>query len=77
VNQVYGTVDRVHGRGSPRSTGFIKSWLSVLGSTAQIKSIDGVSTPLIVVVVSGLEDGRLQPRKATAQLARGGGAIEL
>jgi hypothetical protein len=57
VNRVYGTMDRVHARGSPRSTGFIKPWPSALGSTAQIKSIEGVSTRLIVVVGSGSDDG--------------------
>jgi hypothetical protein len=36
VNRVYNTVDRVHGRGSPRSTGFIKPRPLVLGSAAGI-----------------------------------------
>jgi hypothetical protein len=57
VNRVYGMVDRVHSHGSPWSTGFIKPGLSALGSTAQIKSIEGVSAHLIVVVGSG-SDGR-------------------
>jgi hypothetical protein len=37
VDRVFGTVQWVHGRGSPWSTGFIKLWLLALGSTARIK----------------------------------------
>jgi hypothetical protein len=57
VNRVYGTVDRVHGRGVPRSTGFMKPWPSALGSTARTKSIEGVSACLIVAMGSGPDNG--------------------
>jgi hypothetical protein len=57
VNRVYGTVDRVHGFGSPRSTGFIIPWSSALGSTGRIKSIEGVLARLIVAVGSGSDGG--------------------
>jgi hypothetical protein len=49
-------VDRAHGRGSARSTSFIKPLPSALGSTAWIKSIEGLSACLTMAVGSGSDD---------------------
>jgi hypothetical protein len=68
VNRVYGTVDRVHGRDSPRSTCLIKPWLSALGSTTRIKSIEGVSACLIVTVGSGSDGGETAVRESGGAL---------
>jgi hypothetical protein len=63
-------MNRVHGRGSPRSTGFIKQWPSAVGSTDLIKSIEGVSARLIVVVGSGSDGGGIP-------VGESGGALSL
>jgi hypothetical protein len=62
VNWVYGTVDWVHGHGSPQSTSFIKPWSSTLGSMAWIKSIKGVSACLIMAVGSWSDGGETPAR---------------
>jgi hypothetical protein len=59
VNRVYGMVDRVHGRGSSWSTGFIKPWPSASRSKAGILKTEGVFSLLILTVRVGFDGARL------------------